>query len=247
MTGPTDGSIVHLSAVDATLIDYDWPFIAEQREAIAAFWAKRKAQAPGIFNGRVLLQAEGHIAGDIFRARYFETDYANLLAWLQMGVPKMAGFGRHPCNGFAMAALRAGDGAFLLGRMGANTANAGKVYFAAGTPDPSDVTADGRVDLGRSVTRELMEETGLRLDEIEVGAGWTAVFAEKRIAFMRQVSIPLNADRARDLILTRMRTLAEEELSDIVIIRSLADCVGHDMPPFMTDYLAYVFEGLGAA
>ena len=235
---PSDGTVIHLTQIDATLGEHDWAFAREERAAIAAFWDKRQAGAPAMFDGRVLLQSEGHVEGGIFRARYFETAYSNMLAWLQMGVP-----GRMPRNGFAMAALRASDGAFLLGKMGENTANAGKVYFAAGTPDLGDVTADGKVDLAGSVTRELMEETGLRLDEVRVGTGWTAVFAEKRIAFMREVAIDMPADAARRLILARMQTLHEEELSDIVIIRSMADCAAHNMPSFMIDYLAYVFDG----
>jgi 8-oxo-dGTP pyrophosphatase MutT (NUDIX family) len=235
---PPDGAIIRLTQIDATLGDHDWAFAREQRDAIAAFWTTRQAGAPAMFDGRVLLQSEGHLEGGIFRAKYFETSYSSFLAWLQMGVP-----GRLPRNGFAMAALRASDGAFLLGQMGQNTANAGKVYFAAGTPDLGDVTADGKVDLAGSVTRELMEETGLRLDEVSVGTGWTAVFAQKRVAFMRGVAIDMPADAARLLMLDRMKTLHEEELSDIVIIRSMADCAPHNMPSFMLDYLAYVFEG----
>jgi 8-oxo-dGTP pyrophosphatase MutT (NUDIX family) len=238
MSEPEDGAIIRLTEIDATLGDHDWAFPREQRAAIDAFWAKRQAGAPAMFDGRVLLQHEGYAAGDIFRAKYFETSYSSFLAWLQMGVP-----GRLPRNGFAMAALRASDGAFLLGKMAENTANAGKVYFAAGTPDLEDVTSDGRVDLAGSVTRELMEETGLRLDEVRVGTGWTAVFAEKRIAFMREVAIDMPAHEVRLLILERMKTLHEEELSDIVIIRSMADCAPHNMPSFMLDYLAYVFNG----
>ncbi len=63
-----------------------------------------------------------------------------------------------------MAALRSADGAFLLGEMAPHTANAGQIYFAAGTPDLSDVF-DGRVDLTASVKRELREETGMAADE----------------------------------------------------------------------------------
>ena len=75
-------------------------------------------------------------------------------------------------NGFAMAALRAADGAFLCGQMGEHTANAGKVYFAAGTPDREDRPRrrHGSTSPAAS-TRELCEETGLTHDEITVGGG----------------------------------------------------------------------------
>jgi 8-oxo-dGTP pyrophosphatase MutT (NUDIX family) len=205
------------------------------RAEIDAYWQMRSRGKSGLFNGRVLMQHAAAIENGIFTASYFETDYADFLAWLQMGVP-----GTRPRNGFAMAALRASDGGFILGQMAQNTANPGRVYFAAGTPDPGDVTASGEVDLAGSVLRELTEETGLRADEVTVGQGWRAVFAEKRIAFMRPVTIDLPADAARALILERMKTLHEEELSGIVVIRAMADCAQHDMPPFMIDYLRHM-------
>ena len=93
------------------------------------------------------------------RGEYFETAFRQF--------PRLARF-RFPrasvCNGFSMAALQSSDGAFLLGEMAPHTANAGAIYFAAGTPDLQDVF-DDRVDLTASVTRELEEETGIRADE----------------------------------------------------------------------------------
>lgn len=236
MSGVANGSIVALDRVEARVEPYDWVFARESEPEIAAHWAKISAGKPAMFNGRVMLQHRAVIEGGIFRAGYFETDYAAFMSWRDFGHP-----GPVVRNGFAMAALRAADGAFLLGKMGEHTANPGKVYFAAGTPDREDVRPDGSLDLAGSVTRELCEETGLTLDEIAVEESWTAVILEGRIAFMRPVSVPLPADEARALMLSRMAGQEEPELSDIVVIRELSECDSYDMPPFMQRYLAHIY------
>ncbi|MFJ5370049.1 NUDIX hydrolase [Bosea sp. CER48] len=236
--GVENGTIVRLSRVDARVEPYDWAFARENAEQIAAHWAKISAGKPAMFNGRVMLQHRAAIRDGVFEAGYFEVDYAAFMTWRDAGHP-----GPVIRNGFAMAALRANDGAFLCGKMGDHTANAGRVYFAAGTPDREDARADGTLDLAGSVTRELSEETGLRLDELNVGEGWTALIEQGRVAFMREVGVDLPADEARALMLERMKTLEEEELSDIVIVRDLAETKNHDMPPFMRRYLAHIFDG----
>ncbi|WP_186419313.1 NUDIX hydrolase [Bosea sp. CS1GBMeth4] len=235
--GIVDGAIVALERVEARVEPFDWAFAREQADAIAAHWAKLTVGKPAMFNGRIMLQHRAAIVDGVFRAGYFGADYAAFLAWRDFGLPPPA-----IRNGFAMAALRAADGAFLLGRMGPHTANAGKVYFAAGTPDEEDVRADGTLDLAGSVTRELCEETGLALDEIAVEERWTAVIVPGRVAFMRPVAIDREAEGARALMMERIARQEEPELSDIVIVRDLADCAAHDMPPFMITYLAHIFE-----
>lgn len=236
--GVENGTIVRLSRVDARIEAYDWVFAHENAEKIAAHWAGISAGKPSMFNGRVMLQHRAAIRDGVFEAGYFEVDYAAFLTWRDVGYP-----GPAIRNGFAMAALRANDGAFLCGKMGEHTANAGKVYFAAGTPDREDARPDGTLDLAGSVTRELGEETGLRVEELQVGEGWTALVEQGRIAFMREVRIDLPADEARALMLERMKDLEEEELSDIVVVRDLAETEKHDMPPFMRRYLAHIFDG----
>ena len=81
-----------------------------------------------------------------------------------------------------MAALRTRDGACLLGEMGAHTINAGQIYFAAGTPDPSDIFGD-EVDLAASVAREMEEETGFTPAQAPPAPGWSVVVsrAEDRL------------------------------------------------------------------
>lgn len=236
MTGVVDGEIVALDRVEANVEAFDWCFARERADEIAAHWAGISAGKPAMFNGRIMLQHRAAIKDGVFHAGYFEADYAAFMSWRDFGHP-----GPMIRNGFAMAALRAADGAFLLGRMGDHTANPGKVYFAAGTPDREDARPDGTLDLAGSVTRELCEETGLALDEISVEERWTAVIVPGRVAFMRPVGIDLAAEAARDMMLGRIAQQDEPELSDIVIVRNLADCAAYDMPPFMTSYLAHIF------
>nr|WP_082009629.1 hypothetical protein [Methylobacterium sp. ZNC0032] len=235
--GVENSTIIRLSRIDARVEPYDWAFARENAALIVAHWAEISADKPAMFNGRVMLQHRAAIRDGVFEAGYFETDYAAFMTWRDLGHP-----GPIIRNGFAMAALRANDGAFLCGKMGEHTANAGKVYFAAGTPDRDDARPDGTLDLAGSVTRELGEETGLRAEELQVGEGWTALIEQGRIAFMREVRIDLPAEEARALMLERMKHLEEEELSDIVIVRNLTDTEKHDMPPFMRRYLAHIFE-----
>lgn len=234
--GVVDGTIVALDRVEAKVETFDWGFARERADEIAAHWAAISAGKPAMFNGRVMLQHRAAIEDGVFHAGYFEADYAAFLAWRDFGLPPPG-----IRNGFAMAALRAADGAFLLGKMGDHTANPGKVYFAAGTPDREDARPDGTLDLAGSVTRELCEETGLTLDEIAVEERWTAVIVPGRVAFMRPVGVGRPAEEARALMLARIAQQDEPELSDIVIVRNLADCAAYDMPPFMMPYLTHIY------
>ena len=102
-----------------------------------------------MWNGRVLLLRRGEIAGGVLSGAYSEADFASFIAWRDWDFPD-----KSVRNCFPMAALRSSDGAFLLGVMGAHTATAGQIYFAAGTPDPNDIVGD-TVDLEGGVMREL--------------------------------------------------------------------------------------------
>lgn len=236
-TGVVNGTIVELSGLEARVEPYDWAFRRERAEEIASHWAQISAGKPAMFDGRVMLQHRATMENGIFRAGYFETDYSAFMSWRDFGHP-----GPVVRNGFAMAALRASDGAFLCGVMGNHTANPGKVYFAAGTPDRSDARPDGTLDLAGSVTRELEEETGLTGREIIVRDSWTAVVMQGRIAFMRPVLVALPAEKARALMLSRMATQDEPELADIAIVRGPDDASRLDMPPFMRPYLDHIWR-----
>jgi len=234
--GVVDDTIVQLSRIEARVEPYEWPFARERADDIAAHWGTISAGRSGMFDGRILLQHRVSIVGDVFHAGYFEASYSSFMTWRDFGHP-----GPIVRNGYAMAALRAADGAFLCGVMGSHTSNAGKVYFAAGTPDLNDVRPDGSLDLAGSATRELIEETGLTAGEFAVEERWTAVIMHGRIAFMRPVTLMLKAEEAQALLRSRIAEQAEPELADIVIVRGPADRDRYDMPPFMLRYLAHIW------
>jgi 8-oxo-dGTP pyrophosphatase MutT (NUDIX family) len=227
--------ILPLRAIEAVFDPVSWSFAEIEAPRIDAEWARMTDANPHLFDGQVLLQHDWRIEDGVYHGRYLQTSYRNFMAWRSFGFP-----GSPMRNGFPMAALRARDGAYLLGRMGPHTAHPGKVYFASGTPDPGDIR-DGQVDLAASVLRELEEETGLSASEVTVSDQWTVVLDGPRAAFMRPVSIDLAADDARTMMLERIRLLPEDELDDIVIVRSMKDIDPDCMPGFMVAYLKAQF------
>jgi hypothetical protein len=131
-------TIHRVTTLDLKVEPWTWPFAVARSDEIAAHFAEQQREKSALWNGRILLGRDARFAGGHLSASYFETDFASLLAWRDWGFPDRAAF-----NGFGMGALRTADGAFVLGEMGTHTANAGRIYFPAGTPDPGDVSGGG--------------------------------------------------------------------------------------------------------
>lgn len=228
-------SLIPLRATDFVFDDRPWEWAEREKSRIAAHWAEKAKSNPDLFDGRVLVTWRHSIADGVLSGSCLETDFSKFLAWRDFGFPDTS-----VINVFAMAALRAEDGAYLLGVMGGHTANPGRIYFPAGTPDPNDV-ADGRVDLGGSVIRELMEETGLGASDVEVGEGFTAIRRGQRLAVMRDVLARGSAEEVRATVRANFAALAEEELADLYIARGPEDIDPARMPDFIVDFLAARF------
>jgi hypothetical protein len=217
-----------------------WAFAERQAASIAAHWVRMTKAKPALFNGRVLLLGRraivtGPDGAVTLKGAFFATDYADYLAWEQFGFP-----GDPVDNCFSMAALRGSDGAFLLGEMAHHTINAGQIYFPAGTPDPTDVFG-GRVDLEESARRELLEETGVDASEAAIARGWTVVFADRRIACMKLMTLAVPAARAKARIEAYLARDPHAELSRMHIVRNPRDIDDSRVPVFVSDYLRDAF------
>ncbi len=238
MTTPSAAAascIVHLERLELTFAPRAWAFANDRRGEIDWHFAKLQQAKPELWNGRMLLLADYAIERAVLRGSCFETDFASFIAWRDWGFPDAK-----VLNCFAMGALRARDGAYLLGVMGPHTVNAGKVYFPAGVPDPGDVV-DGRLDLTCNVTREVAEETGLEPGDYEAEPGWTCVRTGPRLAMIKRLEARGSADELRARILAHLACERKPELADIRIVRSAAD-LGAMMPPFVTAYLQHMWS-----
>ncbi|WP_375463518.1 NUDIX hydrolase [uncultured Methylobacterium sp.] len=231
---PYGFEVVRLARLEARLVVYDWAWARDNAERVTENWRRRVAGQPALFDGPVLLACDCAIVGEVCRLSLFETTYARFLAYRDGGSPD-----GHVANAFAAIVPWSADGAVLLGRMGAHTANAGQIYFPCGTPDPGDVRGES-VDFSGSAGRELLEETGLDLPE-DAPEDWVCLRGEGQLAFLRPVRF---SDAAATLI-DRMETHAiredEPELSGIVAVRSAAD-IDAAMPGFVRAYLASAFD-----
>lgn len=210
-----------------------WSFAIERRAEIDAHFAGARRERPQLWNGQVLMMHRHRMEAGALVGEFLQTDFASFMTWRDWGFPE-AGV----VNCFSMGALRANDGAWIMGVMGAHTSAAGKIYFPAGTPDLTDIV-DGAVDLAGSVIREVAEETGLGPDDFVEQGGWHCVVDGSRIALMKVLQAHEPAEVLRRRILDHLARDEAPELADARIVRSRCD-IDPMMPRFVTDFLDYI-------
>lgn len=215
--------IVDVDRLDCRLVDHRWRFAEARASEIDRHWAARCAQNPALYDGPVLLACRAEVVARdgarVLELDAFETRFSRFLSWRDFGWPDETVY-----NCFAMPAVRAMDGAYLVGEMGPGHSAAGQRYFPAGTPDPSDVVAGGAVDLDGSLVRELGEETGLPAQEGLAAPGWTVIFDRQRVACIRRIDWPAPAEEIRARVRRFLAAEANPELCDV-----------HMMPPGAPD------------
>jgi len=231
-----DTEIIEIDRVEIAVEPWRWDFAVSKRAEIDRYFGDLRRRRPAIWNGRVLLLHRYAIRNRIFRGGCFETDYASFCAWRDWNLPDKSVY-----NLFAAAALRAADGAYLVGEMAADTAAAGLLYFPCGTPEPGDLDAGGVIDLVGNLTRELKEETGLDIAGLAAEPGWCMVRDRCYIALLKRLTARESADALRARIMRYLASEASPELANIRIVRAPAD-LQPQMPPFVVAFLENVWR-----
>jgi 8-oxo-dGTP pyrophosphatase MutT (NUDIX family) len=215
----------------------DWPFLNDRADDVAHCWAAESAANPALFDGRVLVASTLAVENGIVRGRYLEVPFSALLYWRRLGFPSAGAFN---CFGAAVACSR--DGAVLLGVMAPHTANAGRIYFPCGTPDPGDI--DGtRLDIERSILRELEEETGLGADVVQPTSRRWLVRDDPIVCCARRIDVDLEATALETRVRAHLAADPHPELSDIIVARRRSDLDGLPVMAFTRALLSELLPG----
>ena len=234
-------AITVLDEVRAVFVEHSWPWAREHAGAIARLWADARRTRPQMFDGEVLLATAPRRYGPVLDLRFFPVRFSAFFAFKEAGFPDES-----VVNVFAMAALRCRDGRFLLGEMGAHTANPGQIYFPSGTPDRSDVTPGGAVDLAGSVLRELAEETGLEPAGDAVAGDWHVLHQPGQIALMRPISFPADSSDVLARVRGTLAAQTEPEFTAVSAWLPAAAAADPRLPGFMRAYLDWRAQGQDA-
>jgi hypothetical protein len=235
MSGAESLKIVPLERAEIKVEPWEWEFAVNRRAEIDRHFAARRQRQPALWNGRVLLLKNYRINNRILSGSSFETDFASFMAWRDWDFPDRGVF-----NVFAMAAVRAANGGYLIGEMAGHTASAGQLYFPCGTPDPEDVAA-GMLDLEGSAGRELFEETGIDIATLAVRPGWSLVREGNFVALIKQATFAGDAQDLRACVMRHLASDPQPEFSDIRIVRGRADLAA-EMPQFVVAFLESVWR-----
>jgi len=228
-------SIIPIKGVDIRFVEGAWPLSDELRASVAPRWAEMIAANPHLWDGRIVGVTPPVIGDDgILRAEAKEDAFSAFLTWREAGFPQI---GIH--NLFGSALIMSNDGYMILGLMGEDTANAGKIYPAGGSLEPRDVLPDGRIDVARSTQWELEEETGLNHADSRRG-NLVAVLDGPRISIGQAYHFDATADDLVAEIRTNLESQEHRELADVVALRRAADVAGRGQ------VMAYAAELLDA-
>jgi 8-oxo-dGTP pyrophosphatase MutT (NUDIX family) len=228
--------IIEIGRIEFKVGPWAWEFASARRPEIDRFFSELQKQRSHLWNGRVLMLRDYDVRDGALFGSCFETDYASFLAWRDWGFPDPSVFNIFPCS-----ALRSADGAFLVGEMASSTAAAGQLSFPCGTPDLDDIVQGGVLDVAHNLRRELMEETGLDIDEFNTDSGWTLVRDRGFFGLMKRVGSQLSAEALRTRILHNIARDAHPEFTAIRILHSPAD-LDSRMYGYLRAYIEYEWQ-----
>lgn len=208
--------LVRLDSTRLTITDAPLAFATRNRDAIAAHWQRAIPQNQRLWNGPQFLFTDVVCAGGVLSGIGHRTDFSTFLYWRD-----------HARDGSAVHIAGTSvpvttDGALLVVRMAAHTANAGKLYFPAGSLDPDDVS-DGAIDITTNIGREMAEETGLEPPLAAYDDFMMAARGDHAWFVGRRCRLGLTFEACVAQVHAHQAATGDDEVAELVAIRSPDD------------------------
>jgi len=232
-----EGRVFSLDAVRLSVDPAEHPWQSAERAAIAAHWAREQVERPFLFNGTILIHRGLRLEDGVIAGTSHLAPYAALLHWVSTQPDADV------WHLFGSAVMLSSDGAMLLIRMAAKTANAGKVYAPSGSLDESDVEG-GQVNVEGSMLREAFEETGYDLSRSKPDRQLLAWRQGRRVSIFRRFRLDEPAAELTERIRAHIRTDPEQEIEDVVVVRNPGDA-GPTVTPYMRAFIDFHFAAPG--
>lgn len=227
--------ILPVKRIDVRLEDTAHPYELANRDAIDANWVEEVARLPKLFDGEMILLANAAYRDGIIEGACHPIRFATFMHWRKN---RTASQGHHV---FANAMPVTSDGQLLAIRMGPHTANAGRVYFAAGSFERLDFV-DGVADVDFNICREVAEETGIDLTTVRRDDGFFAYHSAAGLALIRRYYLAEDASAMARRVQTFIDGELEPEADRAVIICGTAD-VPDTAPDHMKPLVQWHFTG----
>ncbi len=228
------GVVLPVDLVDVRLDAGPHPFETVHGEAIEANWRVESRANPALFDGRMSLLSQLAYRDRQLVGRCHMVRYATFLHWRRTRPHAGAG------HAFAHPMPVTSDGALIAARMGAHTANPGRIYFAAGSFDEQDFSGD-KVDVEHNMAREVAEEIGVRLDGLPRDPTFHAWTGDAGTVIFRRYRLPMTAEQADRAIRSFIAAETNPEIEEPVVIRS-ADDLPDRLSPHMPVLIAWHFR-----
>ncbi len=195
-----------------------WPFAQINAAEIEANWEKAKSGNPNFFNGVVYLMKDVRAEGSEIHASLIKTDFKSYLYWRLSGFPE-AGV----IDGFGSALIRSSDGQFMLILQRPGNVNSGFAYLPSGFIDQDDVLADGTIDIGKSVEREIGEEIGEAGAKLEREEGFIVSRHGPHMSFAVPFYLPMTSGEFVAQVAHHNATTAHPEIEAVIPVGGLDD------------------------
>jgi 8-oxo-dGTP pyrophosphatase MutT (NUDIX family) len=209
------------------------PYETANAADIALNWLAETAKKPALFNGEVMFFSSIRWRDNRLDARCHAIRFATFMHWRRTRSDPSA---EHL---YAHAMPVSADGALVAIRMAPHTANAGRVYFAAGSFDRDDLHG-GRLDIAFNMAREVREETGIDLTGCRadpIHHGWSG---DGGTVLARRYFLDQPADEIAERIRGHIAADPDPEIDEAIVIRG-PDDVPAGLMPHMPPLIAWHF------